>query len=143
MYTIKLATIEDLDDIIRLNEEAFGDRRELAWSWDVKYIKRSINYNRYIMLVDGIMVGAIHYFKEKHKLYLSSIAIFKEYRGLEYGRELMRFLEKQARKLKKGSIELEARKVNAGFYMKLGYIPDYSSLNTSGYMTYEKRLDMH
>ena len=143
MFTIKLATIQDVDDIVRLNKEAFGDRKELKWSWDRKYISKSIRFNRYVMKVDGVLVGAIHYFKEKHKLYLSSIALFKEYRGLGYGKELMKFLEKQARVMKKGKIEIESRAVNSGFYMKLGYKPDFFSGDIwSGYITYEKVLEI-
>ena len=141
MICYRKATLEDLEAIwdYHMAQDPDEPRNQ---RWKESYIERNI-HNRaatYVAVIDGEPVGEVtlDYFAEaygnpqaRHRLadgektaYVTALRIRKEFEGLGYVSQLMRFLEKDAwnqgfRRLTIGVEAAETR--NLAIYLRWGY----------------------
>ncbi|HEY3421074.1 MAG TPA: ribosomal protein S18-alanine N-acetyltransferase [Methanomassiliicoccales archaeon] len=143
---VREATPQDLDDLMRIEEESFQEER-----FNRDLLEMFVNEEEFETLVcemDGIVVGyATAYTEPGVKSRVLSLAVDKRHRGRGIGVELMREIEHRARTLRSNSVSLEVRVTNevaVNLYLKEGYrikgtIPDYYSKGEDAFYM-EKKL---
>jgi [ribosomal protein S18]-alanine N-acetyltransferase len=127
---IEFATFDDLDDIARLEAEAFPApwKREFFDS----ELRATARYNRVARDAKQRLLGyvfAMHYFDEMH---INKIAVIEEARRGGIATALMNDCISFAREHDIRTISLEVRKSNAGaqaFYNRLHFSPVYVRTN--------------
>lgn len=84
---------------------------------------------------DGNDVGFMAFYKRDDAMYLSKLYLKKEYRGLGYSKEMIKFVAEKAKELNLASIELNVNKENfdsINVYEHLGFIRIRSEKNDIG-----------
>jgi len=122
LIRIRPAKAKDVSAIIRLNKEGLTPYR---WTYDGGYIRRAVSHGNYYVICRNKMVaGAIKFYLEKNYLWISTMAIFKKYRGHGYAKKLMNFIEKKTKKYGYAKIRLDTLTISrvGKFYQKMGYI---------------------
>jgi [ribosomal protein S18]-alanine N-acetyltransferase len=145
---IREATPEDLDDLMRIEEESF---REERFSRDLlEMFVREEEFETLICEVDGSAVGySAAYIEPEVRSRILSLAVQKRYRGMGMARNLMREMEHRAMILRATSMTLEVRVNNAAavnLYLEEGYqirgtIPDYYAKGEDAFYM-EKKLQV-
>jgi ribosomal protein S18 acetylase RimI-like enzyme len=120
---IREATLKDLDDLMRIEEESFQDER-----FSRNLLELFINEEEFDALVceiDGAVVGYAAAFTEPGvRTRVLSLAVDEKHRGLGIGRRLMREIEFRAKALRSSAVTLEVRATNfpaVGLYLEEGY----------------------
>jgi ribosomal-protein-alanine acetyltransferase len=143
---IREATSNDLDDLMRIEEESFQDER-----FSRNLLEMFVDEEEFETLVceiDEEVVGyAAAYTEPGVKSRILSLAVERRQRGKGIARHLMREIEHRARTLRTGSVSLEVRVTNVvavNLYLKEGYrirgtIPDYYSKGEDAFYM-EKKL---
>jgi N-acetylglutamate synthase-like GNAT family acetyltransferase len=136
--SIELADIQDLGSIERINKQLRLDVPDFKWDqkeWISEEIKNS---NFFVLRQDGLVCGAICLIpKEKH-LTIETIAVDKEKQRIGFGRKLIEFAFKNARK---GNMT----KVGVGsfiyygakdFYLKCGFRLENTAFGCTSYYSF-------
>lgn len=88
----------------------------------------------YIVVFDGdqpVSTCRIHYL-DQHTAKIERVATLKEYRGKHYGKAGILEAERWLREKGVTHVLINSREEALGFYIKLGYQPDYSRRSGSG-----------
>tara|TARA_Y100000310_G_scaffold345693_1_gene468399 strand:- start:42008 stop:42415 length:408 start_codon:yes stop_codon:yes gene_type:complete len=122
---IELATLEDVEEISRINRMLNHGRN--IWS-DRGFIKEMVDYHNYFVLKNGRVCGAIGIEVYEEEAEIVTLAIEKDSRGLGFGRKLVDFVIDEARGVDTELLVVgSARKYKAeDFYLKCGFKLDYS-----------------
>jgi ribosomal-protein-alanine N-acetyltransferase len=146
---IREATINDLDDLMRIEEESFQEER-----FSRNLLEMFVNEEEFETLVceiGGVVVGyAAAYTEPGIKSRVLSLAVEQRHRGEGIGSLLMRDIELRAMTLKSTSVSLEVRVTNlvaVNLYLKEGYrirgtIPDYYAKGEDAFYM-EKKLSVN
>jgi GNAT superfamily N-acetyltransferase len=101
-------TPDDVDGIIKLHASCLP---HLSWAADKAYVFECILYENLFVMRDGDrVIGSVHYYSEKSKrkyeivrgygprkyLWFNLLCVDKDYRGLGYGKLLIKFVEECA-----------------------------------------------
>jgi len=116
---LKLIPKEDLRDFWKI-------QRQYLEKHTFDYVKRdySKNKNLYVGCYKGQeLIGIAHGFVREKEVILSGIAVKYEYWKKGIGKKLLRFFEKQVKKLKIKKISTGAAKNVVKFYARSGYKP--------------------
>lgn len=120
-YSVRAATLHDLDAIYVIERAAFGD---LAWSRDT--MRAEIARNTYLVVADAsdAIVGYAGLAVSPPHGDIQTIALTPETRGAGLGRRLMNGLLDEAAQQRVREVFLEARADNPvarGLYASLGF----------------------
>ncbi len=146
---IRFSRLDDTKSIFDIHLKSLKglDAEDYEWFYNLMKVKSK----RRIVLVaeyDGKVVGFLIAYKYYNKIYIDSLAIDPDYRGLGIGTKLLNGLEDLVRGKNKKKIYLSVKKDNynaLGFYLKNGYLIDgvvlelqllidkYRSRKVSGY----------
>jgi len=143
---IREATLMDLDDLMRIEEESFQEEK---FSRDLlEMFLREEEFETLVCDLGGVVVGyAAAYTEPGVKSRVLSLAVEKGHRGKGIGHLLMREIEHRAKTLRSSTVTLEVRVTNlpaVNLYLDEGYrikgtIPDYYSKGEDAFYM-EKKL---
>lgn len=107
---------------------------------DAKYIRRKVfieeqgfrnefdnidDFSLHIVIfeeLDPVATCRLYFSDEKQNFVIGRIAVLKQFRGKNYGAELLKIAEKEVIKRQGNSIELSAQVRVSNFYVKNGYV---------------------
>lgn len=89
---IKFATIEDLDNVIKLIQD---NMKDIGYFISNVIISEAINSKRLLICIDNKIVGIciFNIRKKDNKFVIYDIIIDKSYRGKGYGKELINYIK--------------------------------------------------
>ncbi|QRN85766.1 GNAT family N-acetyltransferase [Clostridia bacterium] len=122
MENIRLATLQDLPELLKLEKDSFTKDKAAARR-SLRLSISSRHQEVYILESDS-MIGSIviQFYKYTARLY--SIAVADEYRGQGYGKRLLKYCENVARSrgISTVSLEVDANDLSlTGWYERQGY----------------------
>ena len=152
-FSIRLAALEDSDDIFEIIQEAYADTRSYlsrdpgALRETILELQDKINKNEPLIFViehNGKIIGTFRLKRKEEEIVLARFAINKQYRGKGLGKQMMKAIEQIARELggKKLTLETyESVPYLGKFYENLGYqLYDVKLYNGENIQFYEKTL---
>lgn len=120
---IREASLGDLDDLMRIEEESFQDER-----FSRNLLELFINEEEFDALVCGVEGSVVAYaasFTEPGvRTRILSLAVDEKHRGLGIARRLLREIEFRAKGLESSAVTLEVRTTNVAavsLYLEEGY----------------------
>ena len=125
LFTPRLATEDDLDEILKIEEEANPS------GWSRNSFLRSIQNDEDEIWVltddetDSVLIGFMVFRLQKPEVHILELAIAQEHRRNSFGTKLLRFLVKYVYKQGVEVVHLEVRANNAAavkFYQKIGFV---------------------
>lgn len=139
---IRLATNNDINEIVKLNKECLS---HFKWCCKHSYVYNAVNVgNYYVYEVDNKIKGAVKFYVEKNHLFINLIGVFKDYRKEGIGKKLINFVVKNAKKRKLSFIKLSTfTKSNSwNFFEKLGFvlIEEQNYYKENKIRTYQKQI---
>lgn len=128
MYTLRIATDEDLDFVYTLKELTLKKYIKDIWGWDELYQKNetlcSIRENgTNIILMENKAIGIFETIEDTSKCNIIEIELMPNYQGMGIGTKLITDCIEKSRTSKK-SIEIGCFKTNIGaikLYQKIGF----------------------
>jgi ribosomal-protein-alanine N-acetyltransferase len=143
---IREATMGDMDDLMRIEEESFQDER---FSRDLlEHFVNEEEFDALVCEIGGTVVGySAAYSEPGMRSRVLSLAVDEGHRGMGIGRRLMQEIGTRAKALRSTAIALEVRVTNVQAvnlyreegYLIMGTIPDYYGIGENAFYM-EKKL---
>ncbi|QGU94552.1 GNAT family N-acetyltransferase [Clostridium bovifaecis] len=109
--TLRLATIEELEELIKMNQHIFNDEYDDSKSM-VESSFISEERTQYVFIVDDEPAGVASVFFDNEQSSIYGLGILPKYQGKKLGKELVRLLLKELIDNNKGIINLEVNSIN-------------------------------
>lgn len=122
-HAIRLATIQDLDAIVQLDEVCFPKKNPNA-SDLFRHLLFTNNCGIFVVTHDGRVVGKAHIFKESDRARITDIGVFPDYRGQGIARALIKYCINHGLINNKPKITLDVEATNTSalkLYESLGF----------------------
>jgi predicted GNAT family N-acyltransferase len=118
-------------DCLNIREQVFCIEQQVPFT--IEQDGRDIESAHVLLWVQDIPIGTLRYRRTDNGLKFERIAILKEYRGLHYGRTLLREAIRCAREDgNQSQIYLHSQISAKDFYAKIGFIPEGSQMIEAG-----------
>jgi len=118
-------------DCLSIREQVFCEEQQVAF--DVEQDGKDHESGHILLWMKNVPVGTLRFRRTDEGLRLERVAVLKPYRGLSYGKLLIRAGVRAARQENpEGPIYLHAQTFALGFYEKMGFIPVGDEFNEGG-----------